>query len=105
GLGDAVAPNKGCYPGQEVLEKISALGAPARRLVRIDGEGAAPEIGEKIFNVADVPLEVGQLTSAAATESGFSALALVRKIHAKEGLPVRLGSGRQAAIVRVSPYV
>src|SRR5690606_34194147 len=53
GLKDSIADSKGCYPGQEVIEKIIALGSPARRLARIDGHGAAPAPGDKILNLAE----------------------------------------------------
>jgi folate-binding protein YgfZ len=107
GLVDALAQAKGCYPGQEVIERIISLGSPARRLVQIVGEGNAPAKGEKLHNLAEPPIEVGQVTSVAKSESGtgFTALAFVRKIHAKEGLEVRFAdSGSQGAIARVSPY-
>jgi len=104
GLTDAVAINKGCYPGQEVIEKISALGSPAKRLARIDGEGQAPKPGEKIMNVAEPPTEVGEVTSSIQVGKQFSALGMIRKIHAKEGLQVQFDQGISASIVRVAPY-
>ena len=107
GLADAVAQGKGCYPGQEVIERIVSLGAPARRLVRIEGKGPLPTLGESILNLADPPAEVGQVTSVAQPEngSGFLALGFVRKIHAKDGLEVRFAqSGSQGSITRVAPY-
>ena len=42
GLRQAIADHKGCYPGQEVIEKIISLGSPPRRLTRIEGEGNVP---------------------------------------------------------------
>lgn len=104
GLKDAIAENKGCYPGQEVIEKIISLGAPAKRLIRIDGSGPVPARGEKILNLADPAAEVGEVTSVAETSTGFVALGIVRKIHAKEGLEVRFTTGSQGTVARVAPY-
>lgn len=106
GLTNAIAQGKGCYPGQEVIERIISLGSPARRLVRIEGDGSKPAAGEAIFNLAEPPAEVGQVTSAVKREDGgFYALGFVRKIHSKEGLEVRFGSsGSQGRITRVAPY-
>jgi len=106
GLADGISENKGCYPGQEVIERIVALGSPARRLSRIDGEGQPPNPGETVLNLGDTPAEVGAVTSVSSCEGKFSALALIKKIHAKEGLPVRFSGQPESTgkIVRVAPY-
>jgi folate-binding protein YgfZ len=101
GMRDAIADNKGCYPGQEVIEKIVAIGSPAKRLIRIEGPGAAPARGEKLVAASDPQAELGEITSSATTAVGFVALAFVRKIHAKEGLSVRV-AGREARTTGVS---
>jgi folate-binding protein YgfZ len=41
-LNHAIADQKGCYPGQEVIEKILALGSPARRLCQLRAESELP---------------------------------------------------------------
>ncbi|MEK6580621.1 MAG: hypothetical protein AABZ55_15465 [Bdellovibrionota bacterium] len=106
GLKDAIAENKGCYPGQEVIERIVALGAPARRLARLDGVGEAPQIGESVLNRAVPPLEVGIVTSVVSCDGRFSALALIRKVHAKEGMPVGFSVHTQSEgnVVHIAPY-
>lgn len=38
GLTGAIADQKGCYPGQEVIEKIIAIGSPAKRLCLVVDE-------------------------------------------------------------------
>ena len=96
GLKRAVSENKGCYPGQEVIEKIVALGSPSRRLVLIQGVGDAPVRGQKI--------DVGEVTSSLSQDGKFSVLAFVGKISAKEGSQVKLSSGKEAMIVRVASY-
>lgn len=39
GLDDFVARNKGCYPGQEVVERIFTYGQVNRKLIRVELEG------------------------------------------------------------------
>lgn len=106
GRKDGIADNKGCYPGQEVIEKIVALGAPARRLVLIEGKGPAPQIGSSIQNVATPAAEVGHITSVSVLDdSTFIALGIVKKIYAKEGNEVRFASSPATALIeRLAPY-
>lgn len=106
GLHEAIAGNKGCYPGQEVIEKIISLGSPARRLVKIVGQGPAPSVGEQIRTADAAHAEVGQVTSVAQTEQGFELLTLVRKNHAKEGLEVTFSANPEtrAKLVQIAPY-
>lgn len=46
---DGVQFNKGCYLGQEVIERLSARGTPARRLAVIVWEGAGVPSGTPIL--------------------------------------------------------
>ncbi len=111
GLLEAIAQNKGCYPGQEVIEKIISLGSPAFRLVQIKGQGQHPEAGDTLLNEATPPAEIGKVTSVFGDSHEFIALGLVRKIHAKENLPVQFaqkGSVREGVrgiLLKVAPYV
>ncbi|MGK5082449.1 hypothetical protein WDW37_04010 [Bdellovibrionota bacterium FG-1] len=102
---------KGCYPGQEVIERILSLGSPARRLALIHGQGTPPKPGDPIFNLAEPPIEVGQVTSvlvsiASPTQAeNFTALGFVRKIHAKPDLEVQFTpSESRGRIDRLAPY-
>lgn len=105
GLRDGIAQGKGCYPGQEVIERIAALGSPARRLARIEGQGPPPPAGAKILNLAEPSAEVGEVTSSTPLGEGrFAALGLVRKIHAKEGLQVKFEEGTQGSLTFIAPY-
>jgi folate-binding protein YgfZ len=103
GLVETISANKGCYPGQEVIEKIVSLGSPARRLVRLEGTGDRPASGAPIQTAATPPGELGAVTSSFAREGGYVALGFVRKLGATPGLEVRVG-GAPAKIVAVSPY-
>ena len=91
GLTDAIAENKGCYPGQEVIEKISTRGAAPRKLIQIQGLGLVPQLFESVLltKPGENPVEIGQLTSVTHDGNQFSALAIVRKMHAQVGLPLQ----------------
>jgi folate-binding protein YgfZ len=107
GLTEAIAPNKGCYPGQEIIEKIISLGSPAKRLALIElpggGPAATPRAGEAVFNRGEPPAEVGLLTSVARYGDDWKGLCLVRKNYAKEGLEVQ-AAGIHGLIKRISSY-
>ncbi len=104
GLRDAISDNKGCYPGQEVIEKIISLGSPAKRLAMLRGPGSAPIPGAKIFLSG---AEVGIVSSATRDDSGFAALALLRKNAAHDGQALTIGDGSNpspATVERISKY-
>jgi folate-binding protein YgfZ len=106
GMKDGIADQKGCYPGQEVIEKIVAIGSPSRRLVRLEGIHPAPKVGDIVFDLSAPPMEVGKLTSVSVEDSKYTALALVRKHFAKDGTPALLDpDGRVTGkIVGVADY-
>jgi folate-binding protein YgfZ len=100
GLRSAISENKGCYPGQEVIERIWAIGAPAQRLCLLEFDPLSPS--------ADLPSmtlspEVGTLTSVVPGQG--IALALVKKNYAKTDQELALHPGdRKAKIIKVSQY-
>jgi folate-binding protein YgfZ len=71
---DAVAFNKGCYLGQEVMARLHAMGRVRRRLLRVRGTGPLPAAGQALF---DGERRVGEIRSAVEVEAGFLALALL----------------------------
>ncbi len=75
-LQNAIHDQKGCYPGQEVIEKIIAIGSPSKRLCLV-------RITDENFATVSLPLELdfGKLTSFV---SPFG-LAIVRKTHTLPG--------------------
>lgn len=76
-----ITEGKGCYPGQEVIERILAIGRPARRLVTLRLSGPA-EPGPLTLDGAPA----GQLTSVAQVDDGWWGLGLVkRKLAVVEG--------------------
>jgi folate-binding protein YgfZ len=75
--------NKGCYLGQEIVERIRSRGAVHRQFMTFNVEGAVPEAGTKILAEEK---EVGEITS-----SAILPLSAVDK-------PVALGYLRREAI-------
>ncbi len=104
GLADAVAPSKGCYPGQEVIEKIISLGSPAKRLVQIECHGSI-EAGE-IQDLA-TGSSIGKITTFTNAPNGSKALGIVRKTHIQKDLEVVLKTSTQrihGRIKAVAPF-
>lgn len=71
-----VSFNKGCYLGQEVIERLFSRGAAARRLMRGWVEGPAPSAGVALLAADD---EVGVVASSAVGPDGAWVLAWVRR--------------------------
>jgi folate-binding protein YgfZ len=90
----AVSFTKGCYVGQEIVERIRAQGHVNRKLVRLGIESAeAPAPGAKLAaNGADV----GEITSSTVSpESGdAAAIGLVRATHANPGTVLTVGESQ-----------
>jgi len=103
GLKDrAIAFDKGCYIGQEVICRIDSMGAPKRRLcrLRLEGPGAAAP-GTPL---ALAGKQVGHITSSVDSEAagGSIALGYVRKRNNEPGTVVEVqgpGPTRTATVV------
>ncbi len=74
---------KGCYVGQEIVERIRSRGNVHRTFTGFDIQGALPPVGTKI--VAE-DKEVGEITSAASLPSGDVALGYIRREAATKEL-------------------
>lgn len=96
-LADEVHLAKGCYTGQEALQRVVTYDSARRRLVRFAGAGAPPA-PQLVFGPAPGDAATGAsgaLTSVAATpEGGWVALAVLRKDAAG---PLRLADGTALA--------
>jgi folate-binding protein YgfZ len=94
---------KGCYVGQEIVERIRSRGNVHRMFVGLEVQGDAPAAGDKIF-AGDK--DVGEITSAArvAFPAGEKTLALgyIRRECAEPGTEVKIGE--QTAVVSVLPF-
>jgi folate-binding protein YgfZ len=95
-LAHEVHLDKGCYTGQEVLQRLVTYESVRRRLVRVEGSGPAPETPSDV-NLGDE--RIGRLTSAVGTRDAWSGLAVVAWTHATNK---ELAVGN-AALTRVEP--
>ena len=105
-LDDAVSFTKGCYLGQETVERIHSRGHVNRKLVGLMAEGdTVPAPGDPVL-VDERP--VGRVTSAVASPRfGYPiALGYVHRDHIAPGSPVVIGHGdvKIAASVRALPF-
>ena len=93
--GAGISEGKGCYPGQEVIERSIALGRAARRpahlrLPDFPEEHPMPEVGAKILG-GDEMKAVGVVSSAARVEGELHLLASLKR-NAKSDLSLALGT-------------
>lgn len=108
GMRSGIADNKGCYPGQEVIEKIISLGSPAKRLALLSGATSEknPKEGDKVFTSDG--FEVGKLSSTTTVGGKFSGLAVLRKNVLETGKVLRAGSSledsAEVMIERIAQY-
>lgn len=102
GLDDAVSRNKGCYPGQEVMERMYTYGAPSRRLCRLkwlEEEGKTASLLDPSTGQG-----VAEITTPSNALSHTSFLALVKKLSAKVGTRFNTSDGASAEIEYVTPW-
>ena len=87
---------KGCYLGQEIVERIRSRGHVNRLLMgfRIESESAPPAPGAKLILEGQA---AGEVTSSAATAGAVFGLAYVRTQWAKSGAMAEI-EGRAAAL-------
>jgi folate-binding protein YgfZ len=98
----AVHFNKGCYIGQEIVERVRSRGGVHRFLVRLEIEGEEPPAsGTKITAGGR---EVGEITSAAYSPARRSVMALgyVRMNEVTAGTALEAG-GRKASVAAGKP--
>jgi folate-binding protein YgfZ len=98
GLDRAVSTRKGCYTGQEVVERLRSRGQVSHRLVGLATAGEKPfEVGAAVTAAGK---RVGEVTSACLSPvAGAIALAFVRRAFAEPGAELQI-AGRTA---RVAP--
>jgi len=85
----AVSFSKGCYLGQEIVERIRAQGHVNRKLVRLRLDAVPPAGAALSVDGA----EAGEITASAPTpsEGGAVALAYVRSVYATPGQALAAG--------------
>jgi tRNA-modifying protein YgfZ len=89
---------KGCYMGQELTARTKYRGLVKKRLMPVVLDGPPPEPGTPVMLAGR---EAGELRSAAATENGGIALALLRLESLVEA--DKVGGAMEAGGVRVTP--
>lgn len=103
GLESAISFTKGCYIGQEVVERVAARGQVQRRLMRLGCDGPSiPAPGTRLMCDG---VEVGTITSAAPSfvRGGAVALAFVRRAAWEPGTVVEVGSGGRGIVMPLQP--
>jgi folate-binding protein YgfZ len=104
----AIVYNKGCYIGQEVINRIHSIGHVNRELrgLRLAGDlSALPQRGDRLFHAGK---DVGLVTSAVKSPlAGKIALGYVRREINQIGneLILRTASGESAARIVALPFV
>ena len=72
----AVNFTKGCYPGQELVERMDSRGSAAPRFVRLLRGTVTVEVGAELQRDGKI---VGRITSISIESAGWTALALVAR--------------------------
>ena len=99
GLTHALHSSKGCYLGQEIVERVRSRGHVNKRLVSLEVHAeTAPAVGAKIYASGK---EVGEITSTgvSAKSGKVAALGYVRVPHEKPGSEVEV-EGSQPEFIR-----
>ncbi|HKS75202.1 MAG TPA: glycine cleavage T C-terminal barrel domain-containing protein [Terriglobales bacterium] len=90
--------NKGCYIGQEIVERIRSRGAVHRKFTGFNIQGELPAPGTKVELDGK---EIGEITSVASVPAEDSVhqvgLGYIRREHATPGKKVRIG-GSDASV-------
>jgi folate-binding protein YgfZ len=106
GLEAAISYRKGCYLGQEIVERVSARGQVQRKLVGLLCAGRTPPPAGAVLTHDGK--EVGWLTSStwSPTRNAVVALGYVRREHWDNGtaVQVQLPAGTIDAAVAVLPF-
>jgi folate-binding protein YgfZ len=99
----AISYTKGCYLGQEVIERIRSRGHVNRKLLGLRLEGSAPAAGTKLLVEGK---EVGHITTAVHSPTLGAAIALgyVRREHLEPGTRLELESGGTAEVAALPFY-
>jgi glycine cleavage system T protein len=103
GLEAAISYRKGCYLGQEVVERVAARGQVHRKLVGLMCEGqVVPSPDSKLVRDGD---EVGWITSAAwsPARAGVVALGYVQREHWDTGVEMQVALPQGSTTARVVP--
>lgn len=96
GLALAVHLDKGCFTGQEALQRLITYSSVRRQLVGVQGTGIPPETPVQIRAAGS---DAGQLTSVAVSPSGWSGLAVLRRSVIASAGALALTDGRAVQVM------
>ncbi|RME23071.1 MAG: aminomethyl transferase family protein [Deltaproteobacteria bacterium] len=98
---DCVSFTKGCYLGQETINRIERRGGVRKKITRLLlAEDALPPVGATVFRDGQ---EVGRLTSAARIDGQVWALATLREGCWDDGVRVEVRAGDRSVDATVHP--
>ena len=99
----ALSYSKGCYVGQEIIERIRSRGHVNRRLTGLRLQGARPAAGAKLLREGK---EVGVLTTVveSPTLGGLIALGIVRREQLEPGTRLEVEGGGAAEVAALPFY-
>lgn len=97
GLGREVHLTKGCFTGQEALQRLITYESVRRALVQARVEGAAPERGAALFAGGAA---AGSVTTVARGEQSHDVLAVVQRAALDAGASWSLEDGRAVQLTR-----
>jgi len=99
----ALSYSKGCYVGQEIIERIRSRGHVNRRLAGLRLQGARPAAGAKLLREGK---EVGVLTTVveSPTLGGAIALGIVRREQLEPGTRLEVEGGGAAEVAALPFY-
>lgn len=94
---EAISYTKGCYLGQEVMARLKSMGQVRRRLVRVAGAGALPDVRPAaVFAGAR---QCGEVRSAVADGAGgWIGLALVSRLQVDGASKLSLAAGAEPTV-------
>jgi folate-binding protein YgfZ len=102
GIDREVSFDKGCYVGQEVIAMATFRGRVAWNLVRLQVDGRAPQVGQRLDERA-TPGKRGRVTSALQLGGIAVLLGYVHKERMAPGSVAKLDDGREAVVLGL-PY-
>jgi len=95
--------SKGCYVGQEIVERIRSRGAVHRRFTGFRVDGDLPQAGARVLNQGK---DIGEITSTTVLPTArgdfHAALGYVRRESSSAGTEVEVGGGR--AVITDIPF-
>ncbi len=97
GLAQAVHLDKGCFTGQESLQRLITYSSVRRQLVAVEGDGTAPSAPQQVLSAAE---DAGRLTSSAHADEGWMGLVVVRRSMFDAGVALTLADGTALRVIR-----